>query len=114
MQNVIFIFWILVFPGIVFADQKPWEKDPVVPPPEEIRSTKAQPNRLMEVTYANGRTFIFEIKAMKPRSDCNQIQIAENGEIKIITKAYSNTFEYILGSPIMFSRWLHFFENIED
>tara|TARA_R110002020_G_scaffold52968_3_gene148518 strand:+ start:6090 stop:6437 length:348 start_codon:yes stop_codon:yes gene_type:complete len=114
MQNIIFMLWVLFFPGLVFADQKVWEKDPIVPPPDEIRSTKTQPNRLMEVTYANGRTFIFEIKAMNLRSDCNEIQINSTGEIKIITRAQSNTFEYILGSPIMFSRWLRFFENIED
>lgn len=115
MQNIIFILWVLFFPVLSFADQKVWEKDPIVPPPEEIRSTETQPNRLMEVTYANGRTFIFEIKAMNLRSDCNEVQTnIHTGEIKIITRAQSNTYEYILGSPIMFSRWLHFFENIED
>tara|TARA_B100000029_G_scaffold173778_1_gene170461 strand:- start:903 stop:1244 length:342 start_codon:yes stop_codon:yes gene_type:complete len=109
MQNVIFIFWILIFPGIVFADQKPWEKEPLVPPPKEIRSVEAQPNRMLAVTYANGRTFIFEIKEMKPRSDCNEVQVNKNtGEIKIIPPSQSNTYEYILGAPILFSRWLPF------
>ena len=100
MQNIVFILAVLFFPGLVFADQKPWEKEPLIPPPKEIRSIEAQPNRMIAVTYANGRTFMFEIKDMKPRSDCN--------EIKIIARAQSNTYQYILGSPVLFSRWLPF------
>jgi len=109
MQNIVFILAVLFFPGLVFADQKPWEKEPLIPPPKEIRSIEAQPNRMIAVTYANGRTFMFEIKDMKPRSDCNEIQVdQDSGEIKIIARAQSNTYQYILGSPVLFSRWLPF------
>jgi hypothetical protein len=108
MQNIIFILAFVIFPGLSFAE-KPWEKEPLIPPPQEIRSTESQPNRMMAVTYANGRTFVFEIKAMNPRSECNEVQTnIQTGEIKIITRAQSNTYEYILGSPIMFSRWFPF------
>ena len=109
MQNIIFILWVLMFPGLSFAEPKPWEKEPTIPPPQEIRSVESQPNRMMAVTYANGRTFVFEIKAMSPRSDCNEVQTdIQTGEIKIIIRAQSNTYEYILGLPILFSRWLPF------
>jgi hypothetical protein len=109
MQNIILILWVLIFPGLSFAEPKPWEKEPTIPPPQEIRSAESQPNRMMAVTYANGRTFVFEIKAMSLRSDCNAVQTnIMTGEIKILTMAQSNTYEYILGSPIMFSRWLPF------
>lgn len=109
MQNITFILWVLIFPGLSFAEPKPWEKEPTIPPPQEIRSVESQPNRMMAVTYANGRTFVFEIKAMSPRSDCNAVQVdKDSGEIKILTMAQSNTYEYILGLPILFSRWLPF------
>lgn len=108
MQNLIFLLWVLVFPGIVFADQKPWEKEPLIPPPKEIRSVEAQPNRMLAVTYANGRTFIFEIKETKPRFDCNEVQINQMGEIVIIPRSQSNSYQYVLGEPILFSRWLPF------
>lgn len=99
----------LLFFSVVYAQEKPWEKEPLIPPPDEIRSTETQPNRLMLITYANGRTFAFEIKSMSPRSDCNEIQYdSKTDELKIIARGKSNSFEYILGSPIMFSRWITF------
>lgn len=78
-----------------------------VPPPVEIRNFELQPNRLMAVTYANDRVFIYRIVNMAPRSDCNQIKVDDMKNIRLIVQSISNTYEYILDPiPIMVSEWL--------
>ena len=72
----------------------------------EIRESIALPNRVMSVTYANGRTYMFRIKETNPRSDCNEVQLGVGDEIKIIPHSASNSYEYVLEpKPFMVSDW---------
>ena len=79
-----------------------------VPPPSQIRDYKPQPNRLMVVTYANDRVFLYRIVKIIPKPHCNHISY-DVGErvIRITTQAISQAYEYVLESkPIMVSDWI--------
>ena len=80
-----------------------------VPPSIEIRNFEPQPNRLMAVTYANERIFLYQIEKITPRSDCNQVKVGSNNEIIIITQSIGQSHEYVLGaSPVMVSEWVRY------
>jgi hypothetical protein len=104
--------------GLVLASDAPVISSPSSDLPErpspssptEIREYDPLPSQLMRVTYANERVFLFRVKEVNPRSDCNQIQYdIASREIKIITQAMSNAYEYILHpDPLMYSDWVMF------
>jgi hypothetical protein len=80
----------------------------IVPSPDQIRDYKPQPNRLMVVTYANDRIYLYRITKIIPKPHCNQIRYdAEERKIRITTQAISQAYEYVLESkPIMVSDWI--------
>ena len=85
------------------------EKKIVVPSPMEIRNYEPQPNRLMIVTYANERVFVYRIENIIHKPECNQVSIDNKRRIKIITQAPSQAYEYILEpNPIMVSEWVRY------
>ena len=87
----------------------PQEDKLKVPPPIEIRNFEPQPNRLMVVTYANERVFIYQIEKITPRSDCNQVKVGSNNKIIITTQSIDQSHEYVLGSfPVMVSEWIRY------
>tara|TARA_Y100000310_G_scaffold97595_1_gene95245 strand:+ start:1332 stop:1736 length:405 start_codon:yes stop_codon:yes gene_type:complete len=94
-------------PSSELYDPEPgWKQKIALPSPMEIRRFEPKPSNLMWVRYANDRVYLFEIKSIKPRSECNGIQYDfEKEEIKIITQAVSNAYEYVLGKPLMVAEW---------
>ena len=98
----------LTSPSVALADDvDPPHRQPELPPPLEIRDYHPI-NHMMAVEYAGGRKFLFRVLAVKPRSDCNQVQFDEGRRIiTIITQATSNAFEYRLEPlPVMTSEWV--------
>ena len=80
-----------------------------VPPPMAIRNYEPQANRLMVVTYANERVFIYRIEKIIPKPDCNQVKIDRNDRVRITTQAVSQAYEYVLEpTPIMVSEWVQY------
>ena len=93
------------------AEAQVEEKKLLVPSPIEIRDFEPQSNRLMIITYANGRVFIYRIENISPKPDCNQIKFDEQRRIRITTQAISQAYEYILEPmPIMVSEWVSYEE----
>lgn len=87
----------------------PKEEKLKVPSPATIRDFEPQPNRLMAVTYANDRIFLFQIEKIIPRSDCNQVRVDMKNRIRLITQAVSQAYEYILEPiPVMVSKWVQY------
>ena len=110
------IIWIVIgllffinFSNHSFAEED--EDKLKVPSPMEIRDFEPQPNKVLVVTYANGRVFIFQIDKIIPRSDCNQIKVDDENRVRVMTQAVSQAYEYILKPvPIMVSEWVQFKE----
>ena len=98
------LLWISLI-GPVWAED---DRKLIVPPPDEIRDYKPQPNQLMVVTYANERVYLYRITKIIPKPHCNHISYdAEERKIRITTQAISQAYEYILESePIMVSDWI--------
>ena len=92
--------------ALVYGSPPP-DRELELQPPIEIRDYQPQPNRLMLVEYANGRRFLFRIESIKPRPECNQIQLDSNMHtIHIITQSTSNAHEYRLEQvPVMVNEW---------
>jgi hypothetical protein len=85
------------------------EEKLVVPSPDTIRDYRPQPNRLMVITYANERVFIYRVLQIKPKPDCNQIKMDDQRRILITTQAVSQAYEYLLEpDPIMVSEWIRY------
>ena len=85
-----------------------WAEDRklVVPSAYEIRDYEPQPNRLMLVTYANDRIFLFRIEASNPKPECNQVKLDSRKRIIIITQAIEQAYEYVLEPlPTYIGEW---------
>ena len=98
------LLWISLI-GPVWAED---DRKLIVPPPDEIRDYKPQPNQLMVVTYANERVYLYRITKIIPKPHCNHIRYdAEKRRIRITTQAISQAYEYVLESePIKVSDWI--------
>ncbi len=103
-----------VFPKVVLAGSVPPHNlsgQPSPSSPLEIRDFKPQPNKLMIVTYANDRVFVYQIEKIIPRPECNQVKFDKERRIRITTQAISQAYEYVLASkPVMFSEWVDWYE----
>ena len=102
--SFIILLWISLL-GPVWAED---DRKIIAPPPDEIRKYEPLPNRLMKVTYANDRVFLYRITKIIPKPHCNHISYdAEERKIRITTQAISQAYEYVLESePIMVSDWI--------
>ena len=91
----------------VYADTD--DKKIEVPSPMEIRDYHPLSNGTLIVEYANEREFLYRIVKIKPRPECNQVKVDDDGKIIIITQAPSQRYEYILEPvPFMLSEWMHY------
>jgi hypothetical protein len=80
----------------------------VLPSPDEVRSFEALPNRLVAVSYANGRIYLFPINKINPRPDCSTVRF-EGGRLVLMTQATRQAYEYVLdGIPIKVNGWEEF------
>ena len=102
--NYTILLWISLM-GPVWAEE---DRKIIAPPPDEIRKYEPQPNRLMKVTYANDRVFLYRITKIIAKPHCNHISYdTEKRRIRITTQAISQAYEYVLESePIMVSDWI--------
>jgi len=102
---VVFLSWGLISSSM--ADEVLDERQPKLPPPMERRDYQPM-NHMMVVEYANGRKFLYQVVAVTPRPECNQVSIEPlSRTITIITQAPSSAYEYKLeAEPIKTSEWV--------
>jgi len=106
---ICFFIFILLSIGIAFSNEKKDDKKIEVPSPMEIRDYHPLANGTLIIEYANEREFLYRIVKIKPRPECNQVKVDDDGKIIIITQAPSQTYEYILEPvPFMVSEWIRY------